>query len=195
MANQKEKIFAFHYKTTDPEKLHKFIDDCGSNKQGRNKYLYWTRFLPNFYTLATLEDTYWDVNKLTKAIYDHMEKNISFVIFEIENTPAQGRMPEDFWNAWKNSQDLTGHFKNMKRVKKLKKIIAYTNKKAELEEKERELERRRAELKKALSLKKREDELKVKEKELEEMEKLLHDEPDTITETPTKRRKRWGWRS
>ena len=197
MANKKEKVFTIHYQiinSTDINasvlKLHEFMDKFGTikNGNGKEKYLYWTRFLPNFYTLATLENTYWDVNKLGAAIYKHMEKKIRFVIFEVQDAPAQGRMPDDFWKAWNDSQDLTGHFQNLKRAQKLKKIITYTKRKAELERKEKELKRRKADLEKSISLKKRENELKAKEREIEEMEKLLHDEPE-IEEPPKK--KRW----
>jgi len=190
MANQKEKIFILNYETSEPGKLHDFIDkNCASSKTDKKKYLHWSRFLPNFYTLATMEDTYWDVNNLTKAIFNHMEKNILFVLFEVQNAPAQGRMKTDFWDHWKKSQDLTGYVKNQERARKLKKLMSYTKRKAELERKEKALQRRKVELEKSISLKKREDEIKAKEKELEELEKQLAGEPE-VEETPKKRR-RW----
>jgi len=190
MANPKEKIFTLNFKTTDPVKLHAFMDKYGNNKVEKPKYIYWTRFLDNFYTIATLEDTYWDVNKLTSAIYKHMENNITFVIFEVSNSPCQGRMVDGFWKAWKQEQDLTGHFKNRKRSQKLKKLTDYIHKKEELKQKEIELQRRKVELEKSLSLKKKEDELRAKEIELEELEKQLHD-TEEIEETPKKRVKWW----
>jgi len=191
MANQKEKIFALMYDTKDVDKLHKFIDEICEYKKGTDnkKYLHWARYC-GFYTLATIEDTYWTVNKLTDAIYKHMENNIRFIIFEIQDAPAQGRMDNKYWKFWKESQNLSGTLANYSRAKKLKKLTAYINKKAALERKEQEIERRKVELKKAIDLKKREDELKAKEKELEEMEKLLHGEPDVIEEPP-KRKRRW----
>jgi len=191
MANPKEKIFTLNFKTTDPVKLHAFMDKYGNNKVEKPKYIYWTRYLDNFYTIATLENTYWNVNTLTDAIYKHMEKNIKFVIFEVQDSACQGRMVDEYWKAWKQEQDLTGHFKNLARARKLKKLTAYIKKKTQLEEKEKELLRRRVELEKSLSLKKREDELKVKERELDELEKQLHGEPEIIEEPPKKKSRWW----
>jgi hypothetical protein len=196
MANKKEKIFVLMYETNDRPKLHKFIDElCDFKKGGDNKkYLHWAHY-NGFYTLSTLENTYWDVNKLSEAIYKHMEHNIRHIIFEVQDSPAQGRMPDKYWKFWKESQDLTGTYANYTRAKKLKKITEYINKKKELQRREEEIKRRKRELEKAISLKKREDEIKAQELEIEELEKELHDEPDTIVETPTKKRKRWSWRS
>jgi len=193
-ANKKEKIFALMYNTSDVAKLRKFVEDIknqGGSTQ-KSKYLTWANYC-GFYTLASLEDTYWTVDKLTAAIYKYMEKNINLIIFEIQDAPVQGRMVDKYWTWWKESQDLTGTFKNYKRARKLEKIISYTKRKAELDKKEQDIARRKAELKKAISLKKKEDELKAQERELDELEKQLHPEPEVIEETPKKKRKGF-WR-
>jgi len=187
MANKKEKIFALMYDTNEPAKLRKFVDEVCEYKRGTDnrKYLTWANYC-NFYTLATLENTYWDVQKLSDAIYKYMNENIKFIVFEIQDAPAQGRMNPKFWKFWKESQDLTQTFDNYTRSKKLKKLTTYINTKRELERKEQEIAIRKNELKKALSLKKREDGIKAQEAELEEMEKEFYGE-----ETPTKSKKRW----
>ena len=189
MANQKEKIFALMYETNEPTKLREFVDEICEYKRGTDnkKYLTWANYC-NFYTLATLENTYWNVQKLTDAIHKHMNKNIKFIVFEIQDTPAQGRMDPKYWTFWNQAQNLTQTIDNYTRARKLKKLTKYINTKRELERKEQEITRRKIELKKALSLKKRENEIKSQEAELEEMEKELHGE----SEVPTKRKRRWG---
>lgn len=189
MANKKEKIFTLMYDTNEPTKLHKFIDElCEYKKDTDNKkYLHWARYC-GFYTLATLENTYWNVNNLSDAIYKHMENNIKFIIFEIQDAPAQGRMSDGYWNFWKDSQNLSETIANYSRARKLKKITSYINKKADLKRKEQEIERRKIELKKAIDLKNREDELKAQERELEEMEKQLNSKPN---EQPKKKLRWW----
>ena len=59
MANNKEKIFALMYDTTESDKLHKFIDEISEYKRGTDnkKYLHWARYC-NFYTLATMSILY-----------------------------------------------------------------------------------------------------------------------------------------
>ncbi len=187
MANSTEKIFALHFKTTNPLKLHEFIKSCSDVEQGKNKYLHWTRFLDGFYTLATLENTTWNVNNLSKAINKHMEKTCTFVIFEIQDSAAQGRMDGDFWVELKKAKDLTGHYRNLKRARKLKKIVDYTNKKSELERKEQDILRRTEELKKSIDLKKKENELKAQEEELKEMEKQFQEDNNPEIIEPKKR--------
>ena len=194
MANKKEKIFALMYETNDRNKLHKFIDEhCDYAKGGDNKkYLHWAHY-NGFYTLCSLENTYWDVNKLSEAIYKHMDGNIRHIIFEVQSAPAQGRMPDKYWKFWKESQDLTGTYANYTRAKKLKKITDYLNKKKELERRAESIKRRKRELEKAISLKNQEDELKAQEAELDQLEKELHGDDIIEIEEP-KKRKRWGWR-
>lgn len=186
MINKKEKIFTINFDTSDPNKFHEFIVEIG-NDSNKKKWFYWSRYLPNFYVLATLEDTYWDVNKLTKAICKYMDNNITFVIFEVNNVPNQGKMKTAFWDFWNNSQNLTGHLKNQERAQKLKKIKAYTLKKMKLKKREEALYARKVELQKALSLKKKEQELKEQEAELKKMEAELNTE-EIIYEPPKKRR-------
>jgi hypothetical protein len=193
MSNPKEKIFILMYDTLnkiDDDKLHKFIDELGAYKANgdNSKYLHWAKYC-GFYTLSTLENTYWDANKLSNTIHKYMDNNITHIIFEVQNVPVQGRMPEKYWKFWKQSQDLTSTIQNYTRSKKLKKLTNYINKKKELEQREKEIENKKIELKKALYLKNKEEELKKQEKELEEMEKQLL-EPIEKENTP-KVKKRW----
>jgi hypothetical protein len=185
MANNK-KIFALTYDTNKKDKLHKFINDvCNYKKGGDNKkYLHWAHY-NGFYTLSTLENTYWDVNKLCEAIYKYMDNDISLFIFEIQGSIFYGKMPDKYWKFWKESQNLNETIDNYNRAMKLKKLTTYINKKKELERKEKELKRKEIEIQKALSLKKIEDELKLKEKELQELERELNEEPEKTL------KKRW----
>lgn len=191
--NNKEKIFILCYKTPHHEKLHKFIkEELGIND--KRKYLHWATYLPNFYTLSSLEDTYWDVNKLTNAISKYMDDNIIFIIFEVQNSPVQGSMPKKYWDYWKDSQDLTSTFENHRRSKKLKKITDYIKKKERLKQKEEELKRKKIELEKELSLKKKEEELLEEERRLKEIEdKLKNKDSSNDNDNKTKKRRFRFW--
>lgn len=206
MSNPKEKIFAFIHDANTSiklDKLHRFFDvDCSSDRTFDNKkYLHWSKFLPNFYTLATYEDSYWTVQNLTTAVYEYMDKDLRFVIFEVQDAPRQGRMNPKFWEHWTKIEDLTTTTKNNMRSKKLKKIKSYIKQKANLEKREEQLKQKRFEVEKALKLKAKRDKLLREENELKEIEKMLHEDDiekgiivdDNIEVSPIKRKRRWFW--
>lgn len=192
MANPKEKTFTLNFKTHETNKLHNFIDSFGEECGDKKKYLHWARFLPNFYTLSTLEYTSWTVGKLTDAIYKHMKNEITFIVFEVQDSKVQGRMKDEYWSFWKESRNLTTSIKNKNRSRKLKKITDYIKRESELKRKEEELKNRRIELEKSLTFKKREDDLKRKEKELLELESQLIDDDGNVVDEP-KTKKRWWY--
>lgn len=196
--NPNEKIFFISYDNNSisvTNKLHEFIDvECdkvGPDGTCGKTAFHWARYIPNTYTLATTEKTQWDVQKLTNAIDKYLDKRLLFVIFDITDSPRQGRMNPKYWKFLKESENLTESFANAKRARKLKKIKEMTENKLRLKLKAEQLEQRKIEVEKKLKEKLEEDRLREEEKRIQELEDSLNT-PDIDPSVKKKRKKFLG---
>jgi len=177
MPNPKEKHFLIvsNNDSSVNEKFKHFIENELKSNIPDKKYHYsWQRLWGGrFYTLGTLENTLWTVDKLTKKIETGVPNVGQFLVLEVQNTPMQGLMTKDFWNYLKEIDDLTLTLSNDSRSKKLKKLKSLLDKKDELKRKEELLKTREKELLKKKELIDQEAILLEKEKELKQMEDEL----------------------
>ena len=177
MSNPKEKIFMLYYGglMNGPayDDFKKYVEEkLGSGpKIEYNKYIYWIRLTgARAYIFGTLEDTIWTVEKITTKIRKNVPNIGSFFIVEIQDKPTNGYMDQDFWDFFKNVQDLTKHTVNRRRGIKLKKLKALIDKKEELKRKDAELKIREQELIKKKFILNEEEELLKKEEEIRKQE-------------------------
>lgn len=129
--NKKEKRFVIIFKEINMYDsditLHNFIEEQNTYEQPRSKYLYWSKYLPNSYIIATFENPYWNINNLTKEIRKYFDRSktnhINFIIIDITESNIQGYIDKDFWKWWHKTDNLTENNNLNIRKKKIKKII------------------------------------------------------------------------
>lgn len=186
MANPLEKQFLIIHNNPIADvskKFNHFIEEelVPKDNKDRSKFMYWMRLWGGeLYLIGTFENTSWTPDKIVSKIKKGVPEIHSVFVVEIQGMSCQGMMHSDFWEHYRNIQDLTKHMSGKRRFAKLTHIKKLIEKKEELRLKDIELKNREAELLRKQEIINEEEELLKKEEEIRKAEAELNKKEEEI---------------